>query len=169
MKTIIKRNLPINEKYDFLGITDMGEGNFNTCNNCGKLIRYVAELRSSNNKKYYVGTECAKTLSQCQINNEFSMLEQFNAMKKVATATNLIQNGSNIKIWGFDDKSTVYIAGLNSKDTVKKITIEKQFDPLLGSEYEFINTFLDSVFNDHNVIIKDWCFYDIEQYLKTLK
>lgn len=168
-KTIIKRNLPLNENYDFLGITDMGEMNYSVCANCGRPIRYIAELKNSKGVVSYVGTECVKTLIECKINNSFSMMDQINAMKKIATATNLINKGTDIKIWGYDDKTALYIVGKNSKGTVKKIFIEPLFDVFLQKSYSFIDALINDVFDNHTPILKEWCFYDIEKYMKSLK
>jgi hypothetical protein len=166
-KKIIKRNLPLNDAYNFIGIFDNGEMNFNTCENCGKPIRYVVELKNSSNKSYFVGTECSKTLQKCNISNEFSMIEEINAFKKLSTAKNLLLNGSNIRIWNGFDYSV--IVGLNSRGNAKKIKIENIWDIFKQKNYSFIENFLTELKNNKNSISENWCFNDIFKYLDYLK
>jgi hypothetical protein len=161
--------LPMNNEYTFISVTDMGEDNFSSCVNCGRPIRYVVELQDAANKKYFVGTECAKTLSHAKINNEYSMNEQINAFKKIATARNLInKSNGTLKLWGYNDKSVVCIVGKSGKNP-KKIYIEPIFDPFTGAKYQFIDSFLQETYKNHSVITEDYCMNDVFEYFDSLK
>ena len=158
-------NLPLNNKYDFIEITDSGEGNFNTCDNCGNIIRYIAHIKDSNNKHYFVGTECVKTLQEANISNEFSMLEQIRAFKKVASANNLLSNNDSLKI--FHSESFAVLVGYNKNKKPVKMAIERQYDPFKECYYSFVDSFLNQIKNI--AITDDWCFNDIFNYHDKLK
>lgn len=160
-------NLPHNDKYTFIEITDNGEGNFTTCDNCGAIIRYVAHIKNCQNKSFYVGTECVVTLQGANITNEFSMLEQIRAFKKLAAINNLIQNNDNLKIWCSSKKTFAVAVGYNKNKKPLKLQIEKQFDPFLNESYKFIDTFLDTI--QPQSVQESWCFNDIFVYYNKLK
>jgi hypothetical protein len=161
--------LKINESYEFINITDLGEMNYNSCANCGRAIRYVVELKDSQNLSHYVGTECSKTLQKYNISNDYSMNEQINEMKKLSKAINLVNNGSDLKFWGYGSKDYLHIIGLNKNGTPQKIYVQKLFDVFLQKEYKFINDFLNDVYTTKDVILKDWCAWDYLSYYESLK
>lgn len=158
-----------NEKYNFVGVSDLGEMNYNSCQNCSRAIRYVAELEKSDGNSVYVGTECAKTLSKYNISNDWSMIEQLNAMKTLSRAINLVNNGTEIKIWGSVAKNGLIIVGKNSKGTVLKINIDPLFDVFLQKNYAFIDSFINEVHSTKKVIVSGWCYNDVFTYQDTLK
>jgi hypothetical protein len=68
-KKLIERNLKFTDKYTYLGITrgSVMEGQFCTCDNCGKLITNMVEVvRHSDRKHFSIGTDCAETLSKAK-------------------------------------------------------------------------------------------------------
>ena len=134
--------LSMNEKYTIIDITDAGEETMCSCDNCGRRIRYIVTLKDSNGKSYIVGTECAKTLSDANISGFYSMLEHESLLKKVATAKNLIKNGSKVKIFLSSSLKYAFIVGLSAKGKPTKVLIEKTFDPFLGIELIFVSNFL---------------------------
>lgn len=74
VKQLIERELKFSDKYIYLGITrgNIMDGQFCTCDNCGKLITNMVQVASnSTKKKYTIGTDCAETLAQakCLYNN----------------------------------------------------------------------------------------------------
>lgn len=73
-------NLPHNITYKLIGSYYTGgfdgEG-YNICNNCDRIISRVAIIEDSNNKKYFVGFDCAKTLTGITEDSINSELEQF--------------------------------------------------------------------------------------------
>jgi len=171
----IKKNkrgfLPMNIEYQFIGIDDIGEDR-TVCNNCGAAIRYVAELRDSNNKVYYVGTECAKTLSKANISNEYQMLEEFNAMKKVATARNIIQKGiDNDTLTIYPGKDYCALVAKTGK-TAKKISLEPIF--IWGNEFKPMASIIAECLNKKEFHYKDgdggysWCWHYIFENIKRL-
>lgn len=73
-KQLIERNLKFSEKYIYLGITrgNIMDGQFCTCDNCGKLITNMVTVGDNKTgKKYTIGTDCAETLAtaKCLYNN----------------------------------------------------------------------------------------------------
>lgn len=62
-KKLIQRNLPITETYSIVSsfYSPLENGNF--CQNCGRPISNVAEVKCSNGNTYSVGMDCAETLS----------------------------------------------------------------------------------------------------------
>lgn len=137
-----KGRLSMSEKYTFIDITDVGE-NFSVCENCGAIIRYVVHLRTSTNKNVYVGTECSKTLQEAQITNEYSMNENIKAFKKVATAKNLIEKGTKVRVAHYTNDCI--IVGLNSNGKATKIYLEKTFNPFDGGDIKCLSEFIDSI------------------------
>lgn len=160
-----RNNLPLNNKYTFMSISDIGETS-QTCDNCGKPIRYVAHLKDSNNKNYYVGTECAKTLSVCDITNEYEMLEEFNAIKKSSEIRNFVTNGKEIKIFGYKD-NYVIVVGKTLKGITKKMKLDKMYN-LHGNVFSSISDTIDYI-NKNYYVENHFCFNDIFKYFDYLK
>ena len=159
-----KGRLSMNNEYKFIGITDKGEMDGTTCDNCGHLIRYICELIDVNNKHYFVGTECVKTLTEAKISNVYSMNEQIKEFKKVAEAQRLIESGA--KVW--QSGEYFYIVGKLGK-AVKKVEIRPVFDMFEGFSYSFVDSFLLELKSLPGVIKHDWCFNDIFKHISSLK
>ena len=159
-------NLPLNNKYTFISITDQGEGNFQCCDNCGTLIRYICHIKDISNKNYFVGTECVKTLQKAEITNEYSMNEQIRAFKKLAEMQNLIKTNNALKVWR--SKSYIIAVGLNKNLKPLKCVVEKLFDPFLGTTYPFIESFFDKTV-PIGTNESEWCFNDIFEYFNKLR
>ena len=73
-KQLIERNLKFNQKYIYLDITrgSIESGQVCACDNCSKLITNIVHVVNQESKKhYYIGTDCAETLtkSKCLYNN----------------------------------------------------------------------------------------------------
>lgn len=73
-KKLIERNLPFSGRYVYLGITrgNIMDGQFCTCDNCGKLITNMVTVKDRESlKSYTIGTDCAETLAKakCLYNN----------------------------------------------------------------------------------------------------
>jgi len=73
-KKLIERNLPFSGRYVYLGITrgNLMDGQFCTCDNCGKLITNMVTVKEKTTlKSFTIGTDCAETLSKakCLYNN----------------------------------------------------------------------------------------------------
>lgn len=158
-------NLSHNNEYTFIELSDLGQDNYQCCDNCGTPIRYVAEIKDSNGKKHFVGTECVQTLSKCKINNEYSLTEQIKAFKKVAAAKNLIKCNDNLKVYSMSD--TAIIVGYNKNKKPVKIYIERTFDIFLQKYYSFIDSFLTEI--EDIAISNNWCFNDIFKHFNDLK
>lgn len=62
MKKIIERNLPLNTKYDLIGVSyiSLEEGGC-MCNNCGKLIANIATIKSEKSV-YHIGLDCLDSI-----------------------------------------------------------------------------------------------------------
>ena len=84
-------HLPINTKYKLLDVYIGGEGEYQTCENCGNIIKNVATVESNEQVKYNIGMDCAFALTT-QLNN-FSMsdLEVMNAKKRLQSDLRFIK------------------------------------------------------------------------------
>ena len=76
-KKLIERNLKFDQKYIYLEIIrgSVLDGQFTYCENCGKLITNMVKVVNQATKRiYYIGTDCAETLSKakCLYNNGYS-------------------------------------------------------------------------------------------------
>ena len=76
-KKLIERNLKFDQKYIYLDMTrgSIIDGQFDECQNCGKLIANMVHVINRDTKqRYTIGTDCAETLSKakCLFNNGYS-------------------------------------------------------------------------------------------------
>ena len=64
MKSIIKRNLDLNVKYNLIDkkYISLIDGNGCICDNCGKLIANIATVKNDNNDTFNIGFDCLETL-----------------------------------------------------------------------------------------------------------
>lgn len=154
----------MNDIYTYISVTDMGEGELSSCDNCGRPIRYVVCLENSTKKKYYVGTECTKTLAAASISNEYSMNEAIKAMKEVAEAKKLV-TCENCRI--FKGGDYFVIVAKNGKNP-KKVTVKRTFDLFTGEYYSFIDAFMDEL-TKRDDTVKSWCYNDVFKYYDLLK
>jgi hypothetical protein len=68
-KILIERNLKFNRKYIYLSLTrgNLIDGQVSCCDNCGKIISNMVEVRDNETgKRYTIGTDCADTLIQAK-------------------------------------------------------------------------------------------------------
>lgn len=69
-KKIIERNLKFSDQYVYID-TKRGsilDGDVTCCDNCGKIIANICHVvRKSDNKHFYIGTDCAETLSKAKV------------------------------------------------------------------------------------------------------
>ena len=63
-KQLIERNLPFNDKYQFVNITrgSIESGQVTACDNCGTLITNIVTVVNKAGKKFHIGTDCSETL-----------------------------------------------------------------------------------------------------------
>lgn len=157
--------LSMNDIYNFIDITDLGEMNYNICENCGRAIRYMVHLKDSQNKSYYVGTECAKTLSEANINHSYSMNEQIKHLKTCSTVTALLKD-EKTKIWG--NKDYFIIIGKTGKNPIK-LQLKPVFDIFLQKNYSFIDVLISEVDKRSNVIRTGYCLAYCFDFYDSLK
>lgn len=64
MKKVIQRNLPLNTKYFLVNVSyqSIENGGGCACDNCGKLITNVANIKNDHGKQYAIGLDCLDTL-----------------------------------------------------------------------------------------------------------
>lgn len=70
VKKLIERNLKFTDKYIYLSTKrgNLIDGDCTFCDNCGKLIVNVVNVvRNSDKKYFYIGTDCAETLSKAKV------------------------------------------------------------------------------------------------------
>lgn len=78
MKTIIKRNLPLDSTYKIIDSFYSPLENGNCCDNCGKPITNIVKVLNEKDVNFYhVGLDCAETLSG--ISNDFAFNYQHKA------------------------------------------------------------------------------------------
>jgi len=68
-KILIERNLKFDRKYIYLSLTrgNIIDGDVTCCDNCGKIIANMVELKDRDSGKVYtIGTDCADTLVQAK-------------------------------------------------------------------------------------------------------
>lgn len=83
MKNIIQRQMPLDVNYSIVGkkYIPLIEGYGCTCDNCGKLIANIAEVRNPSGKMYNIGFDCLETFL---INNNLLSkgdIEQYEEIK----------------------------------------------------------------------------------------
>lgn len=61
---VVRRNLPINDKYTLIDSFYSSMENGNCCDNCNKIIANIAVIKNADNKIYNVGLDCAETLTR---------------------------------------------------------------------------------------------------------
>lgn len=69
-KKIIERNLKFTDTYIYVSTRrgNLIDGDGTCCDNCGKLISNICNVvRRSDNKNFYIGTDCAETLSKAKV------------------------------------------------------------------------------------------------------
>jgi len=69
-KKLIERNLKFTDKYIYLSIKrgNIIDGDCTCCDNCGKIIANIVNVvRNSDKKHFYIGTDCAETLSKAKV------------------------------------------------------------------------------------------------------
>lgn len=163
-KTVIRRNLPINDTYKIIDSYYTGslmDGGGTCCNNCNKLITNVAVIENKNGVKYNVGLDCAETL--CSISDLYETSNNFNESKSIRAKVNkAIKAGLAVEIsvnkYG---KIAIYCAGKFNEvllidwankympDYVAKVTNPSKLT-YVYKEYNF-----DLNFDKKSLLIKD--------------
>lgn len=86
-KKFIKHELPA-DKYEIVETFSLSEGEYITCENCGKVIRNIAIVQDSKGKKFHVGLDCAETLSGIDEYDIAYWSENFNIAKTIRAKVN---------------------------------------------------------------------------------
>lgn len=123
-KNVVRRNLPINDSYVLVDSFYSEGENGSCCDNCNKYITNIAVIENSNKKQFWVGLDCAETLTNlCGLN---SALIQFTEAKGIRAKVNKARKENKIvtfenTYWG---KIGVRAAGVGltsvDKDFCKK-------------------------------------------------
>jgi len=66
IKRVIRRNLPVNDKYVLIDSFYTSMENGTCCDNCNKIIANIAVIKNDADKIYHVGLDCAETLTHLQ-------------------------------------------------------------------------------------------------------
>lgn len=73
-KKIRQYSLPHDHKYMLVDVCKGSmEGNATVCDNCGAIISNIAHIKTPENKHFYVGMDCAETLTSLKDNEDFEM------------------------------------------------------------------------------------------------
>lgn len=119
---IIKRNLPI-DTYKIIGTTSYEDGII--CDNCGKLIKNIAIVQRPNGYTYYVGLDCAATLSGIKQEDIDFWNEPFNQAKRIRAAIRKYQ-----KVGGY-----LYVGNKYYNTEQIEISLAKIIDPTKVGDY----------------------------------
>ncbi len=95
-KRVVRRNLPINDKYTLIDSFYSSMENGNCCDNCNKIIANIAVIKNDNNKQYYVGMDCAETLTR--LDGLYNAQLQFAESKAIRAKINkAIKDGKQVE------------------------------------------------------------------------
>lgn len=96
IKKYIKRELPA-DRYTLVDSYSLGEGDYITCQNCGKVIRNIGIVEDSKGRRYCVGMDCAATLSGITESDIEFYNDCFNVAKSIrAKIRRETKRGANI-------------------------------------------------------------------------
>jgi hypothetical protein len=86
MKKIIRYNLPLNHKYTLIDIEHgtLEDGNVGQCDNCSRVITNIAIVKNELNEVFRIGLDCAETLSYCDNNDRWKIIETEAYIKRVS-------------------------------------------------------------------------------------
>lgn len=155
MKTIIKRNLPLDVKYQLIDrkYIPVLDGGGSCCDNCGKLIANIATVKSENGT-YNIGFDCLETFL---LNN--SLLDGFDLDKHETVKkqiNQIIRFSKNLKKT-FSENKNLNITGLKFEA------------PLFSSDWITFYYLLDgntSSRNNDNVKLKGM---DFKLFIETIR
>jgi hypothetical protein len=149
IKNIIQRNLDITKTYTIEGSYYVGLENGTCCDNCGRLIANVAEIRcNETNKRYTVGMDCAETLSGIKGNFDFNYIHKVRFDQARQARTKVKKMLDKIK-----EKGLTAIVKMDSHTDSK--TGEKYGGYDIGCE-------------PFNPNYRTWHYYDIEVWEKYI-
>lgn len=98
MKKYIKRELPA-DRYTLVDSYSLGEGDYITCENCGKVIRNIGIVEDRKGRRYCVGMDCAATLSGITESDIEYYNDGFNVAKSIrAKIRREIKKGHRIEV-----------------------------------------------------------------------
>lgn len=110
-KKLIQRGLDITVRYELISTyyRSMEEGG-GCCENCGKMISNIAEVKSEDGHKYTVGMDCAATLTGIKGDFDFEYVHKanFNTAKsaRAGVVKALKKGAKNLSLKTFtDDKN----------------------------------------------------------------
>lgn len=85
-KRVVRRNLPINDKYTLIDSFYSSMENGCCCDNCNKVIANIAVIKNADNKIFNVGLDCAETLTN--LNGLYTAQMQFAEAKGIRAKIN---------------------------------------------------------------------------------
>lgn len=85
-KRVVRRNLPINDKYTLIDSFYSSMENGCCCDNCNKIIANIAVIKNADNKVFNVGMDCAETLTN--LNGLYNAQMQFAESKGIRAKVN---------------------------------------------------------------------------------
>ena len=120
-KRVIQRNLPITQTYTVLGSSYVGIENGCTCDNCGRLIANVAEVKGLNDgRTYSIGMDCAETLSGIKDNFDFEYIHKANFQQAKGARKYILNANKRAKEKGLKLTVTVRVYGPDAKGFYKQ-------------------------------------------------
>jgi hypothetical protein len=116
-KRIVRRNLPINDKYTLIDSFYTSMENGTCCDNCNKIIANIAVIKNNDNKVFHVGLDCAETLThldglynaQMQFNEAKGIRAKINKARKENKVISFTNNCLGDIVVFFDDRSDIWL------------------------------------------------------------
>lgn len=108
-KKYIKYSLPA-DKYEIVDTFSLGEDDYITCDNCGKVIKNIAVVQNSKGKRYCVGMDCAETLSGITQDDIDYWNDSFVRAKSIRTKIRkYTKKGAIIRVQNMMGKKNIYV------------------------------------------------------------
>lgn len=151
MKKVIQRNLSILQEYEIVDSWHTDEPG-NCCNNCGKPISNIAQIKGlKDNSFYYVGMDCAGTLSGIKDSFDYEYVHKTNFRLASQIRSKAKKHFKRCLDWNKEqNKNEVSELNISIYETEKKVVIR----------YDSTNI---------SRLSGGWNTYDLEVYKKYIE
>ena len=101
-------NLPINQKYTTIKVEYNGIDNFESCENCGKMITTIAVVEGGG-KLYRIGTDCAMGLNGCSYTQGWDIRQASKEARRQASYCGKIRKYHKLGLLKIEDDYIVFM------------------------------------------------------------
>lgn len=127
-------NLSITQKYTLIESYYLSIENGCTCDNCGKIITNVAKVQGNDSKFYFVGLDCASTLTGIKGDFDFVYIHKANFNQAKQARAKVLKVIKDIKASGKNHKVEL-ITFADDNNYFKQIGSGKYNVGLAGDEF----------------------------------